>query len=496
MVENEKKSESDDKRKKMVRAAFDKLAKKPELKPEANIKEQEVKKEPVGNGGKNMNGEDEKARTEAEAVRKARNKKPIDVEKKVISDELDDDKVKVEFGKIDEPPTSAGPPKKTKSYLLFYIILGVLLGAGAALLGLLIPFIILVVGLLIILLLIWFVLAPQNIIWNFTEEATAKIIVRGDSFVWAFIQWEGYTFDEHWNVIPEDEKHKEPWHFGGLRFNGIPLVDVVYWYDLRWKSVRLQPENKDNKGEMVKFHEERLDYVPLRSEVYYTKIFAAETKPPERLAPDIEFLTTIQVTNPYNVLFVAPYNWLENAMIRASALYTNWVGTKLLDEILEIKDKPEKLWADIGENELIQQVFDKEWGVRVAKHGVQIRKVDVPADYQAALAEEKKQKLQAAGRSAETIGSVLSTMAYVRGLDVDKIQKEINASPEKQKEFLEIAKDLITRKLAIEGGSYLDIRTEGAEGLDKTILNALGAWQRMPQGKSPKKKTPEEKESK
>lgn len=346
--------------------------------------------------------------------------------------------------------------------------------------------IIIIVGLLAAFLIVWFLLAPANIIWNFVSEGTAKIVVRGDSFVNAFIQWAGHTLDKDWNVVLEDATHKEPWHIGGLRFNGVPLMDIIYSYKLRWKSVRLASEGKDKEGEVVKFHEEILDYVPLRPEVYFTKIVAAETIPPERIPLDIEFLVTIRVTNPYKVLFIAPYNWVENVLIRLSALFRDWTGTKTLDEILKLKEDPARLWQEIGENELIQKTLDKEWGVKVETHGVQLRKVDMPSEYQEAAAKEKKQKLEAAGRSAETVGTVLAMMAYSRGVPIEEIQMEIKADLEKQKEFLEIAKDLVTRKIGIEGGSYLDIRVQGAEGLERMFLNALSAWQRMPKGKSPK----------
>lgn len=423
-----------------------------------------------------------KAKAE-KAEEERRNGKPIDVKAKVVSDELNPEK-KVEFEKVDDRPVIVTPPKDIKSHIVSYAVIVAFLGVVAFLFGALLPFLILVMGIIIFCAMIWFILAPNNIVWNFTSEATAKVVVRGDSPQRIFIQWRGYTLDEDWNVVKENENHKEPWHFGGLRFNGVPLLDEVYEYSARWKSIRLQPEEKGKQGEMVKYHEEILDFVALRFEVYYIKIYGAETMPPERLSLDVEFITTLQVFNPYKVLFVAPYNWLENVMTRLSALYTNWVGTKTLDEILEVKEDEAKLWEEIGGDELINKTLI-DWGIRVADHGVQVRRVDMPSDYQTAIAEEKKQKLKAAGRSAETIGTVLATIAYARGKTIEDIQKEIDGNPEKQKEFLEMAVDLITRKIAIEGGSYLDIRTEGAEGLEKTILNALSAWQRMPKGKTP-----------
>lgn len=369
------------------------------------------------------------------------------------------------------------------SRIIAYIVLAIIFAALAYLLNILVAALILAAAFVIALGIIWFVLAPSNTLWNFTQEGTAKVVVRGESFIKAFIQWKGHTFDENWNVIDEDTTHKEPWHIGGLRWNGTPLIDTIFSYPLRWRSVK-QVEKKE---EEIKFHDEILDYVSLKPEVFFTKITAAETKPPERIPLDIEWLVTMRVTNPYKVLFVAPHNGIENALNRINALLTNWTGTKGLDEILEVKKDPNKLWKEIGEYELIKTTLP-EWGLQVDMHGIQIRNVDMPEEYQEAAAAEKRQKFEAEGRAAETVGTVLATMAHARGVTVEEIQKEIKASPELQKEFLAFAKDLVTRKIGIEGGSYVDIRVQGAEGVEAMLLDLLAAWQRMPQGKSPKGK--------
>ena len=36
--------------------------------------------------------------------------------------------------------------------------------------------------------------------------------------------------------------------------------------------------------------------------------------------------------------------------------------------------------------------------------------------------------------------------------------------------------------MAIEGKSFVDIRVGGAEGIEKTLLDLVAAWQRMPPG--------------
>jgi len=85
-------------------------------------------------------------------------------------------------------------------------------------------------------------------------------------------------------------------------------------------------------------------------------------------------------------------------------------------------------------------------------------------------------------RAIETVGTVIQMMARIRGEGPKEIQEKIKKQPDLEKEFLALSKDLVVRKLGIEGRSYLDVHVQGAEGIEKTILNALAAWKRMPMG--------------
>lgn len=328
---------------------------------------------------------------------------------------------------------------------------------------------------------IWFVLAPKNYFFTFAKESTAKIVVKGDKFDKCIIQWEGYTLDHGWNVI----EGEEPWHpFGGFRFYGLWPIWDIFIYRLRWHDVQ---RTGDTAFEKPEFHDEIIDYVLLRPDVYWVKIFKAETGGAgvrERIPVDVEFLTTMRVVNPYKATFVAPIGWVENVMLRLIPVYRGLVADKSVDELLAFKGHGEEFWRYLKEKEaftgLIKGVFEDQWGVRIEENGVQIKNIDLPDEYQDAAAEQKKQELKAAGRAAEAVGSVIAMLAHARGKSVEKIRAEIDGSPEMRQEFMNLAKDLVVRKLGIEGKSYLDIRVEGAKGFERMLLNALAAWQRMP----------------
>ena len=108
------------------------------------------------------------------------------------------------------------------------------------------------------------------------------------------------------------------------------------------------------------------------------------------------------------------------------------------------------------------------------------------------LPQEESLKAEAAKREAErrafaTVGSVVEMMAKAQGKTLEKVQKEIQKDESQKKVFLELSQDLVKRSIAIEGKSFLDIRVQGAQGLEKALLNLLAAWQRMPRGSQEEK---------
>ena len=131
-----------------------------------------------------------------------------------------------------------------------------------------------------------------------------------------------------------------------------------------------------------------------------------------------------------------------------------------------------------------------------------IKEIKLPPELEKVLPEVDRQRLEAEAapfeakqRAIETIGSVIEMMAGTRGKTPEEIQKLIDGDDDLKKEFLRMSEDLIKRRMAIDGKSFVDIRVDGAEGLEKLVLSALAAWQRIPKGggareqsKPPKKK--------
>lgn len=131
-----------------------------------------------------------------------------------------------------------------------------------------------------------------------------------------------------------------------------------------------------------------------------------------------------------------------------------------------------------------------------------IEEIRLPPELEKVLPGVDRQRLEAEAApfeakqvAGETIGSVVEMMAVSRGKTVEEMKVLIDGDKDLQRELLDLSKDLITRRMAIDGKSFVDIRVEGAGGFEKLVLSALAAWQRMPKGggageedKSPKKK--------
>jgi regulator of protease activity HflC (stomatin/prohibitin superfamily) len=327
-----------------------------------------------------------------------------------------------------------------------------------------------------ILLMVFVALALFFIFFRFTfvKEGTAKVIVRWGAFKKVVMAWDGYELNEDWdvNVIePQRRRQRRRPLFGGLRFVGIWPFDRVFRYKFRWRDIQLE------KGEeKVIPHEEVIDYILLRPDVYYTDIKDAETKPPERIPLTVQWLVTIRVINPYKALFKAPSNWNENVMSRLNSLFRDFVAHYSADQILMFKEQELSfLWNEFKDHHLIK-MFEEEWGIKVEENGIEIRKVDVPPKYQEALAEIAR----AQGRAQQIMGSVLQGVAASTGQKLEVVQQEFRADPEEFYRTHQVLIHNVMSKLSMEERAYLRIETPGAEGALGDFLRLIGAWQRLP----------------
>lgn len=176
-------------------------------------------------------------------------------------------------------------------------------------------------------------------------------------------------------------------------------------------------------------------------------------------------------------------DWTEEAVIgaiRASFGRMTWM--KVIEDMGAVSKGAEKVFKD-ADGALIKAGF-RDPGIRLV-----ITEIRLPPELEKAMPRLDQSRIEADAaqyvadrRAIETVGAVIKMMAQSRGKTSDEIRAQIEADPELQREFLKSSQDWITRQMAIDGRSFVDIRVEGAEGFEKMILDALTVWQRMPQG--------------
>ena len=356
--------------------------------------------------------------------------------------------------------------------------------------------------------------------FTIVQEGTAKAVMKLGEFEKIIFQWRDHWMDNEWNIWREGEEGAPEKAtkevkirgriFGGFWYYGIWPVDKIHRYTLRWTDLHRISE-RERTIETVQFHEERLDHVFLRPIVYWTKIFGAETKPPERIPVDVEVLVTMRVFNPYRFLFIAPSTPIEDILARIDALLRDRIAQLTIDELLEVNT--ETLWKGwkieredktikipgLKMEKLFKETLEK-WGVRVAEKGVEIKRVDPPPRYSEALARRRELELEseakkialeigAKARASEVMGTIIESVSIAEGRPKEEIGSEIRKDPEGFYKKHKTIVDSVITKLAMEAGAYLKIETAGGEGgLLSDLLKLIVAWQRMPRGESEKKR--------
>lgn len=182
-------------------------------------------------------------------------------------------------------------------------------------------------------------------------------------------------------------------------------------------------------------------------------------------------------------------DWTEESVVGAiRAAIGGMTWKEAIEDIKKVKEETDQIFKR-ADGALLQAGFLEE-DLKIV-----IKEVRLPSKLEAALPKVDEARIEAEAapfeaqqRAKETIGSVVQMMAEVRGQSVAEIQKEINGSKELREEFMKRCDDLIRREMSLKRGALTDIRVEGAEGVERTLLHLITAWQKMPQGKSKEKK--------
>lgn len=224
-------------------------------------------------------------------------------------------------------------------------------------------------------------LAKHNLFFTFNKEGESKAVIHNGAFDRAIMKYEGFRFDDRWNVIPsrrrEQFKTKEEavakgyywdgtkrrrgdkwWrkfcaYFmgGGLEFIGLWPFYRVFRYDFRWGGLK--------EGKPIP-HDKNLDYVFVKSAVYYAKLEGVETSGMVPL--DIGLNLTIRVTNPYRAIF-RTHQWLEFTVSRITPYIRQYIPAenKEFKELVGANQGPDsELFKFLGKSNERFTVEDKK----------------------------------------------------------------------------------------------------------------------------------------
>lgn len=187
-------------------------------------------------------------------------------------------------------------------------------------------------------------------------------------------------------------------------------------------------------------------------------------------------------------------DWTEEAVLGALRVaFGKMTWRQAVDDIKKVTQEAENVFK-AADGALIRAGFSRK-GIQLV-----IAEITLPEKLQQAMPEVDRQRLEAEAapyeaeqRAVETGGAIIKTFCNLTGIAQGKVEKMLQENPEefvkKYKDSWERSWDVIHRRMGIDGGAYLDIRTIAGEP-GKTLLDLAALLKRIPMGG----KTPSEKE--
>ena len=124
------------------------------------------------------------------------------------------------------------------------------------------------------------------------------------------------------------------------------------------------------------------------------------------------------------------------------------------------------------------------WGFELLM--VTVMDFDLEPDLVKARGEVQKRRREKDGaieireiRALETMGSLISMISTCTGKTTEEVQGDINASPDLKRELMDFGKELITRRMSIDGESLTDIMVQGGGELEQSFLRLIAGFKKL-----------------
>jgi len=237
-----------------------------------------------------------------------------------------------------------------------------------------------------------YLLAKSNIFFTIVKEGQAKAILKFGKFEKMIMCYQGYGFNEDWDVCQKVNNANDPclngvygaiknandeitgncdlrkdsFRIGGLMWVGIPFVHSVYRYEFRWVSFE-QAEEGGKLIEKTISHEEELDYILVQDDIFYTFLKSADSK--ELVPVDMELLLTIRIINPYKAFFRVQ-NWLEAVQNQTKPALRGFAAEKTYADLIGKKEETERESDEFLKNSGIHHYVERNYGARLKRVGL------------------------------------------------------------------------------------------------------------------------------
>jgi len=160
----------------------------------------------------------------------------------------------------------------------------------------------------------------------------------------------------------------------------------------------------------------------------------------------------------------------------------------------KIKDEADRIFHD-PESPLVKAGF-KEGEFRLV-----IEEVRVPAKLEALMSQPEEERFKSRAmehttdtQAEQTMGLVMKLRAKARGKTPEEIQREIDSDPQLRKEVYRFGDKLTERLIAYIYNARTEVGVDGAEGFDKSLLQAIALFKKLSGGGFPQQ--PGEREKK
>jgi len=191
----------------------------------------------------------------------------------------------------------------------------------------------------------------------------------------------------------------------------------------------------------------------------------------------------VQVIDPYKATYAVD-NWKKSTTDLLESKMRAAFNKLTIAKALQLQKNILKAFTAATRRELAEALDD--WGLQI--HKITLRDLTPsPATLRARedLFQQRRKRDMAALereiRALETDGTLVDMLSEKWGLPPEDVQEILRKPrpPKWAQEGIKESLDTLHRRMAIDGKSFLDIRVDGAEGIDKSVLQTIALFKKL-----------------